>query len=189
MNPGTFLKKADGMVTGFGFKQEIAGVDINSLRLATGAILVADSGNPGRVSLETNFEGVVLPSSQTDLGTLTIKVPRDYDQDNDFLRLRFLANSAGDTDTPSIDAGVYRKRAGAALSSDLDPTISAVVNTNTALAAWVEINVDSLGLQPGDAVTFILSAGGTRGTTDALNIYAVEVIYRSDLVYNVLDER
>ncbi len=58
-----------------------------------------------------------------------------------------------------------------------------------ALAEWVEINVDSLGLQPGDAVTFVLSAGGTRGTTDALNIYAVEVIYRSDLAYNVTDER
>ena len=137
LNAGTWLKRLEGTITGFGFKREIQGVDINSLRLETGAILVADSGNPGRVSLETNFEGVQLPSSQTDLGTLTFKIPRDYDKDNDYLRVRFLANSAGDTDTPSIDAAMYRKRAGAALSDDLDPTISAVVNTNTAIADWV----------------------------------------------------
>ena len=188
-NPGTLLSRFDKMITGFGFKREIQGLDINSLRLETGAILVADSGNPGRVSLETNFEGVQLPSSQTDLGTLTFKIPRDYDETLDYLRVRFLANSAGDTDTPSIDATMYRKRAAAALSADLDPTISAVVNTNTAIAAWVEIVADSQGMKPGDGVSFDISTGGTRGTSDALNIYAIEVIYKSDLVYFDPDDR
>ena len=189
LNAGTFLKRLEGTITGFGFKREIQGVDINSLRLEDGAPLLADGGNPSYVSLETNFEGVQLPSSQTDLGTLTFKIPRDYDKDNDYLRLRFLVNSGGDTDTPSIDAAMYRKRAGAALSSDLDPTISAVVNTNTAIADWVEVNADGLGMQAGDGVSFDLSTGGTRGTSDALNIYAIEVIYKSDLVFNEPDER
>ncbi len=188
-NPGTLLSRFEKMLTGFGFKREIQGLDINSLRLETGAILVADSGNPGRVTLESVFEGVQLPSSATDLGTLTFKIPRDYDQTLDYLRVRFLANSVGDTDTPSIDAALYRKRAGAAISADLDPTISAVVNTNTALAAWVKINADGLSLQPGDAVTVDISTGGTRGTNDALNIYAIEVIYKSDLVYFDPDDR
>jgi len=84
---------------------------------------------------------------------------------------------------------MYRKRAGVALSSDLDPTISAVVNTNTAIADWVEIDASDLGMEAGDAVTFILATGGTRGTTDALNVYALEAIYKSDLVFNEPDER
>ena len=189
LNAGTFLKRLEGTITGFGFKREIQGVDINSWRVDGGGILADSSGNPGREVLESSFEGVQLTSSNTDLGTLTFKIPRDYDKDNDYLRLRFLVNSGGDTDTPSIDAAMYRKRAGAALSSDLDPTISAVVNTNTAIADWVEINADGLGMEAGDGVSFDLSTGGTRGTSDALNIYAIEAIYKSDLVFNEPEER
>lgn len=189
MNPGTFLKRCEAILTGFGFKKEIQGLDINSLRLEDGAPLLSGSGNPQYKSLETNFEGIELPSSNTDLGTLTFKIPRDYDQTLDYLRVRFLVNSAGDTDTPSIDSAMYRKRAGAALSDDLDPTISAVVPTNTVKAAWREINADGLGMQPGDGVSFDISTGGTRGTNDALNIYAIEVIYKSDLVYFDIDDR
>ena len=109
MNPGTFLNRCGSIITGYGFKKEIQGLDINSLRLASGGILVAGSGNPGRVALETNFEGVQLPSSQTDLGSLTFKIPRDYDKTLDYLRVRFLAQSGG-TDVPTIDATMYRKR-------------------------------------------------------------------------------
>ena len=184
---GTFLKKMEGMITGFGYKKEIPGLGINQLRLPTGGILAVDSGNPGRVSLETSFEGVQLPSSQTALGSLTFKIPRDYDQSQDELAIRFLANSAGDTNTPTIDAALYRKRAGAALSSDLDPTISAAVNTNTVTAGYVEVNCDGLGLQPGDAVTVQFTT--SAHTTDALNVYEIEAIYRSDLVFNVSADR
>lgn len=186
-SPGTFLKKFESIITGFGFKKEIPGLGINQLRLSTGGILVVDSGNPGRVSLETNFEGVQLPSSQTDLGSLTFKIPRDYDQTQDELAIRFLANSAGDTNTPTIDAALYSKRTGVALTADLDPTISAAVNTNTAIAAWVEVNCDTLSLQPGDVVTVLFTT--SAHTTDALNVYSIEVIYRSDLVFNVQTDR
>ncbi len=187
LNAGTFLKKLEGTVTGFGFKREIQGLSINNLRLADGAPLLSGSGNPRYASLETYYEGVQLPSSQTALGTLTFKIPRDYDKDNDFLRIRFLANSAGDSNTPTIDATMYRKRAGAALSSDLDPTISGSVNSNTDIADWVEIVADGLGMKPGDTVTFIFAS--SAHTTDALNVYELEVIYRSDLVFNEPDER
>ncbi len=187
MNPGTFLKRAESITTGFGYKKEIPGLGINQLRLATGGILVVDSGNPGRVSLETSFEGVQLPSSQTALGSLTFKIPRDYDQTQDELAIRLLANSAGDTNTPTIDASLYRKREGVALTADLDPTISGATNTNTALADWVEVNCDALSLQPGDAVTVQLTTSAHN--SDALNVYAIEVIYRSDLVFNVQTDR
>lgn len=187
LNAGTFLKRLEGTVTGFGFKREIQGLDLRAIHLADGAPLASGSGNPMYASLETYFEGVQLASSQTALGTLTFKIPRDYDKDNDYLKIRFLANSAGDTNEPTIDASMYRKRAGAALSDDLDPTISDAVNTNTAIADWVEIDASDLGMEAGDAVTFIFAS--SAHTTDALNLYALEVIYRSDLVFNEGDER
>jgi hypothetical protein len=187
MNPGTFCKNMERITTGYGFKRTIAGININTLRLATGAILAADSGNPQRGSLETNFEGVILASSQTDLGSLTFQIPRDYDQSVDKLRIRFLANSAGDTDTPAIDAAMYRKRAAAALSSDIDPTISAAVNNNTAKAGWVEIVSEGDGWQAGDAVTILFTSGAH--TTDALHVYGLEVVYAGDLAYFDQDDR
>ena len=181
LNPATFLKRLEAVITGEGFKKVIPGLDINSLRLTTGAILAADSGNPMRASLETSFEGVQLASSQTSLGTLTSVVPEDYDESRDKLRIRFLANSAGDTNTPTIDAAIYRKRAATALSADLNPTISGAVNNNTAKAGWVEINADGLGLQAGDAITVVLTS--SAHTTDALNVYGLEVVYAACLVY------
>ena len=186
-NVANFWKGLEALVTGDGFKRVIQGININTLRLASGAILAADSGNPGRVSLETYFEGVQLPSSLTALGTLTFQIPRDYDESVDKLDLRFLVNSAGDTNTPTIDASMYRKRAGAALSSDIDPTISAAVNTNTVKAGWVEVRSHGDGWQAGDAVTVILAS--SAHTTDALNMYGLEVVYASDLAYFEDDER
>ena len=100
LNAGTFLKRLEGVVTGLGFKREIQGLDLRAIHLADGAPLASGSGNPMYASLETSFEGVQLASSQTALGTLTFKIPRDYDKDNDYLKIRFLANSAGDDDTP-----------------------------------------------------------------------------------------
>jgi hypothetical protein len=186
MNPGSFLHEVQGVLTGLGFKREIAGLDINSLRDADGTILTAAT-EPSREALETSFIGVVVSASQTDLGTLTFKIPQDYDKANDELKIRFLAQSAGDADTPTIDAALYQKRAGAALSADLDPTISDAVNDNSSEAGWVEVDCDDLDLQPGDAVTVVFTT--SAHTTDALNIYALEVTYRSDLVFNDADER
>ena len=186
MNPGTFLKNLERISTGQGFKRVIQGLNINSLRDADGIILT-DSTEPSREALETNFDGVVVSSSQTDLGSLTFQIPRDYDESVDKLDIRFLANSAGDTDTPTIDCAMYRKRAGAALSSDIDPTISGAVNTNTGLADWVQVRSHGDGWQAGDAVTCIFTT--SAHTTDALNIYGLEVVYASDLVFFEETER
>lgn len=186
-NVANFLKGLEALVTGDGFKRVIQGVNINTLHLADGAPLAADSGNPMRATLESYFEGVQLASSQTALGTLTFQIPRDYDESVDKLDIRFLANSAGDTDVPTIDATMYRKRAGAALSSDIDPTISAAVNSNTTKAGWVEVRSHSDSWQAGDAVTIILAS--SAHTTDALNVYGLEVVYASDLAYFEDSER
>jgi len=189
MNPNTFCKNVERITTGSGFKRVIQGVDINSMRLATGAILAADSGNPGRVSLETYFEGVVQPNAQTDLGSLTFQVPRDYDQSIDKMYVRFLANSGGTTNAPTIDAALYQKKIGTALSADLNPTISAAVakTSATAGAGWVEIAAESLGLVAGAGVTWVLTT--SAHATDTLAIYALEVVYYSDLAYYDADLR
>lgn len=117
----------------------------------------------------------------------TFSIPRDFDATIDKLHIRFLANSAGDTNTPTIDAAMYRKRAGAALSADIDPTISAAVNSNTDIADWVEIVSEGDEWQPGDVVTCLFTT--SAHTTDALNLYDLEVVYASDLVYYNDDER
>ena len=185
LNPGTFLKRLEGVITGFGFKRAIPGIGIESLRDADGLILTAAT-DPKKASLETVFEGVVSAAGNTAGGSLTFQIPRDYDETNDYLRIRFLAQSSG-TDVPTIDAALYRKREGVAISADLGPTISGAINTVTALADWVEIVCDSLSLKPGDAihVDFTLSAHASH---DA-NIYGLEIIYKSDLVYFEDSER
>lgn len=179
MNPGTFLKKLEGVITGFGFKRTVPGIGIESLRDSDGTILTGAT-EPLRASLETNFEGIQSTAGQTDLGTLQFVIPRDYDENNDELLVRFLAQSAG-TDVPTIDATLYRKREGVAISADLDPTISGAINSLTALADWVEVDCSDLSLKPGDAIHMDLTL--SAHASHATNIYGLEVVYRSDLVY------
>ena len=167
------------------FKQVLQGVDINSVR-STGLIPTA-STEPSRESLETNFEGLRVSSSQTAAGDLTFVIPENYDPVKDKLTVRFLVSSGGDTDTPTIDATLFRKRAGAALSADLNPTISAAVNNSTADSGYVEVVADGLDLDPGDAVTFVFTT--SAHTTDDLNIYAVEVDYFGGHTYSVVADR
>jgi hypothetical protein len=187
MNPAFFLANCERIVGGVqGLKVSMPGVNLNSLRDADGTILTGAT-EPSREALETSFIGAVVSAGQTDLGTLTFMIPRDYDATVDKMRIRFLAQSAGDTDTPTIDCAMYRKRAGAALSADIDPTISAAINTNTALADWVEIVSESDDWEPGDAVTCVFTT--SAHAADALNLYALEVVYFSDLAYYEESER
>lgn len=185
LNAANWLSRIVGTVTGDGFKRVIQGLDINSIRV-TGLIPTA-STEPSRESLETNFEGLVVSASQTALGDLTFNIPRDYDESVDKIDFRWLVNSAGDINTPTIDATMFRKRAGAALSSDIDPTISAAVNNNTAKADWVEVRSHGDSWQAGDAVTVVFTT--SAHTTDALHAYELEVVYASDLVYFEDSER
>jgi len=187
MNPAFFLANCERIVGGVqGLKVSMPGLNINDLRDADGIILTAAT-EPARNAIETSFDGVDVSAGQTDLGSLTFMIPRDYDATVDKLRIRFLAQSAGDTDTPTIDCAMYRKRAGAALTADIDPTISDAVNTNTALADWVEIVSEGDDWEPGDAVTCIFTT--SAHDTDILYVYALEVVYFSDLAYYEEDER
>ena len=186
LNAATFLKRLEGVITGSGFRRVIPGIGIESLRTSAGLILTAGTV-PTRASLETNFEGIQHANGETDLGSLQFVVPRDYDESCDELKIRFLAQSGGTTNTPTIDAALYRKRKESAISSDLNPTISGAINASSSYADWVEIDCSNLSLKAGDAihVDFTSSAHGT----DAIDIYGLEVWYRSDLVFFELSDR
>ena len=186
LNLATFLYRLRGIITGVGFKRVVQGININTV-LADGGLILTGSTNPNRNAVETSFDALVVTNSQTDGGRLVFNVPRDYDQVEDYLKIRFLAQSAGDTNTPTIDAAIYRKRVGVALSSDLDPTISGAVNSLTDLADYVEIDCSGLGMHPGDALNVVLTTSAHG--TDSLHIYGLEVVYKSDLVYYERDER
>jgi len=187
MNPASFLKNLERIVTGLGFKRVIQGLNINSIRSGDGIIPTA-STHPGRVAVETSFDCLQCANGQTAVGQLVFMIPRDYDESVDKLDFRFLAQMAGDTNSAvTISGALYRKRAGAALTADLGPTISGAVNTNTELADWIEVRSHGDGHKAGDAITIDFTAAAHA--TDALNIYGLEVVYASDLVYFEDDER
>jgi len=186
LNAGTFLSKMDGTVTGIGIKKSI---DVTEkIKGTAGAALSGTTTNVGRGAIETNFDGIIADASGTAVLTLAMVVPRDYDKDVDKMRVRFLAQMAGATNTAiKIDAALFQKKVVTALSSDLNPTISAAIPVLATKAGWVEVVADSLGLVPGSALYWEFTT--TAHTTDAIHIYAVEVEYWGNIVYNDRDDR
>jgi hypothetical protein len=69
------------------------------------------------------------------------------------------------------------------LSTDLNPTISAAISKTSATTGtgWVEIVASGLGLKPGATVTWVFTV--SAHTSDEVNVYGLEVVYNSDLVY------
>ena len=150
---------------------------ITDLRTSAGLVLTGATV-PAVAALETNALGVQVAASQTAAGSFVFQVPADYDRIADELKINILANSAGATDTPILDATVFRKRAGAALSADLNPTAASALSDTAAIKT---IDVSGESLLPGDVLTVNLITGAH--TTDAVNIYSVEVQYKSAIVF------
>lgn len=186
MNPATFLQNCDRIITGYGFRRSVP-IPLGTLRfIATGDDIGVGTGASGIDMLDTGEKGMLLWSDngETDICQINFVIPQDYDETIDKLRLRVLCSTDEEAtdDTFYIDAKVYRKRAGAALSADLDPTISPdAVPLTEALTAWREVNIDSEGMQGGDCLTIILAASGHTST--GLQIYGIEMVYAGCLVY------
>ena len=157
----------------------------------TGGLTLTASTGPTIAATETNGIAIVAAASTTACGTILWTVPTSYDSTSDYLRVKVLCEMAGATDnTNTMDATVYRKRAGTALSADLAPTASAVIPASaspTDDAAWREVTLDGDGYVAGDALTINLFTAAH--TTDALNIWAVTVEYKSMIVANDHDDR
>ena len=182
LNGGTVLQEFNTIVTGKGFKRVLPGLGINSLTEADGDKL--DNGStPPMAAGETSGLVVAVAASTTFAGAFNFVIPEDYDESNDYLRIRVLAVMGGTTNsTVGLTATAYRKRASAALSSDLAPTApTGDIPISTSYASWLEFTLDSNTLQGGDVIHFTLST--EAHTTDTVDISALEVVYKSDLVY------
>ena len=186
MNEQNMVKRISFLTTGDGFRKH-KDVKLNDVRDADGTTLTTGTV-PVLAALETSFIGLSVAANQTYLGTLQFVIPEDYDESKNELRLRFLCNSAGTTNAPTLAATLYVKRAGVALATKTQKTSAAISKTSaTTGAAWTEINLDSLSLLPGDSIFAVMVTAAH--TTDAVSVYALELYYRSNLAFSTLDNR
>lgn len=196
MNPYQFLKELAGLPTGAspggggdGIRVESQLNTISDLRTAAGLVLTAAT-TPAVVALETNALGVQAVASSNVLGSFVWDVPKDYDPSRDELTIRIVANSGGNTDAPTLNATVYNKRVGTALSTALTSVASAAIPksaTPATAAAERIITLSGNKLRPDDVLTINLTSGAH--TTDAVNIYSVDIVYRSNIVFTDMTTR
>lgn len=152
-------------------------VTVTNTDLANTLSSLAKAANGNLAASETNLVVFSSPASTTTIGTVNFTVPRDYDEATDHLSLHLLAASAGATDTPTITATVYRKRAGSNIAT------AATVAGSVALTSaqqTVKFFMAQKGFKRDDTLTIVLST--TAHTTDAILIYGMEPVYRSTLV-------
>lgn len=187
MNQYQFLKQLGNIPTPGGDGVRVTqSFSPTALKTTAGLVLTAATA-PTIANVETNGIAVVGAASSTALGSFVFEVPKDYDFVSDELKINVLVRSAGTTDVPTITATVYRKRAGAALSAALTVVASTAVPSSTVDAAERTIKVSGNGLKGGDVLTINLVSGAH--TTDAIDVYNVEVQYKSGIVYADFNSR
>lgn len=190
LNPATFLKRLESIVTGDGFKRSVP-ISLGAVLSKTGASLNATVTAAGMDLLDTGSKQLVVfvDDDETTMCQFNFVVPQDYDTTLDKLRIRALVSmDDGTTDTVYLDAEIYQKRAGAVASADLNPTAdTTAIPATIALAAWSEVNADGNSLEGGDCLTVLLKTGAH--TTDGILIYGIEAVYAADLVYYDDDDR
>lgn len=133
-------------------------------------------GAPGFGVTNTNTVIIQWTSSVVTAAGLSVQVPDDYDETMDHLKLKLKAASAGGTDSPAITVAAYKD---SAPTVDLAPAATEAAGTES---AWLEVDLSGRRLVAGDVLQLKLTPGAH--TTDALNVYAIKVEYRSSLVYN-----
>jgi hypothetical protein len=168
-----------------------------NLRTSAGLVLTAGTV-PSIAALETNALGVQSAANGTALGTLTFRVPEDYDPVSDFCSVHLDVVSGGTTNQPTISGTAYRSRpqinypggnqqAGAALTSALTVGTSAPINISTNHPLEVAVDLSGNGLQPNDCITVNLITGAH--TTDAVNVYGLAVQIKSNFVFTDMAQR
>ena len=153
------------------------------------ALNAAMSGVSAMSLVEVNALAYKVTATVNDIGHVHFIVPRDYDEATDTLKIRILADMvtvAVDNDV-QLDAQVYVKHPGSALSVDKNPTKPTTILSAT--AQWLEFNLSRYGLKWGDVVDFKLITDGHNDTAgEEVCIRAIVPVYRSTLVsYNEKD--
>ncbi len=184
MNPGTFLSRCGSIITGFGFKKSIP-ISLYDFHLeSSGAPLDTSLGtNPGFDKKGTSSKHTVLSwqAAKVVAAGIQVQVPDDYDETLDIFILKLKARMDGTDDTTTaFEVAAYKNAA----STDLAPD-----NTDdlTSTAAWVNVVLSGNSLSAGDNLTIDLNP--EAHANDAVEVFAVKIEYRSDLVYFDIDNR
>lgn len=141
---------------------------------STGAPLTATlSTNPGQ-SVVSNFAVLTWAATKVIPAGNTFFVPRDYDEAADHLKIRFVAEAGGTTDTPALDCSAYTS---IAPSTDVNPTKTANLSQNL---AYVEMDLSGNSLVYGTSmqVNVFPEAHGT----DTVLIWHADWEYKSMIV-------
>ena len=178
MNKATFLFGLRTLITGQGFKK-VQPIGLREFCLASdGATLTTTlTTNPGFDMKGTSSKSIVLSwaASKVIATGLALQVPDDYDETNDHLKLRLKVMSAGAADTPTFSATAYVNGAATDLAPDATAAISATLG-------WVEFDLSDNSISAGDVLTIAITPAAH--TTDAIDVFAAKLEYRSDLVFN-----
>lgn len=166
VNSGNTLTSADG-----GFNQDY-NLGLNSGVPASSTVTYTTS---------SNVPVLQAAAATTTVGTFGFLVPRDYDQATDKLIVRILAKMAGATDAPTLTVAPKVNPLGVAQTTPASVVSAALSTTERAF----EFNLSGNGLARDAIVSFTLTAGAH--TTDALLIYAIEVVYASCIVSYIDD--
>lgn len=177
MSPFQFLKQLNLIPPfgGDGIRRKID-VPVTSIKTSAGLTLTAAT-TPTIVNVDTNAIGIVAAASTTASGSFIFTVPGDYDSVADELKFLVTAAMGGATNTPTLTVTAYSRRPGSALGSALTAVASAAVSATSAVKT---ISLTAPALRAGDIVTVNLVSGAH--TTDALNIYGVQIQYKGGIV-------
>ena len=183
----------------FGIKNLVPGSDTP---VATGGAVPADGGFLLDVSMDLN-DGVFAGSTITYTTASTVpiisaaaattlittygwQVPRDYDETTDYVVVRVLARDAGTTNTPTLtvassttimnSTGILAAGVAIGATGFTAPVSAALSSTLTEY----EFPLSGQGLVRDSILSFTITA--SAHTTDAVQIFAVDLVYASCLV-------
>ena len=150
-----------------GFNKDLI-LDIGAVKLGTGGTFTTASGIPIISSAAS--------STNLTVGTISFPIPRDYDQAVDKLIFRVFADSAGTTDTPVLTGSTNFIGLGSTATAGSSAVSAAITN----LPQVYEFNVSGQHFVRDEVVSFTLTSAVHN--TDAVQVYAIEAVYASDLV-------
>jgi hypothetical protein len=183
----------------FGVKNIVPGSDSP---LATGGAVPADGGFLLDVSMDLNdgvFAGSTITyttastvpiisaaAATTLITTYGFQIPRDYDETSDKVVVRILARDAGTTNTPTLTvaSSTTIMNATGAMAAGVvigNPGVTAPVSAalSSTLTEY-EFDLSGQGLTRDSILSFTITA--SAHTTDAVQIFAVGLVYASCLV-------
>jgi hypothetical protein len=133
----------------------------------------------GSAALSTvnNVPIITSAASQTTVATYGFLVPRDYDENSDQIRVRILARMGGATNTPTLTVASSTTLLGGTVGVAGTSVTSAALSN---VEAAYEFDLSGQGLTRDEILSFVITAGAH--TTDALQIFAIEIVYASCIV-------